>query len=314
MPLRRRPIVLRNWVNKMAAPVKLLTRPFRSESDFQVRRAGIIIKKNHPPADIFTERLKGWLDDKKIDITINEILPDLDILIIAGGDGTLLHVAEQAARYSIPVIGINLGNLGFLTELTEQEALPALEKIINGSVSVENRMMLKARISREVRGLHPTEYRYALNEVVISKGTLDRVMQLSTRANQDFITTYKADGLIFSTPTGSTAYNLSAGGPLVYPGLASILVTPICPFMLSSRPILLPPETRLSTCIDNGPGCYSAKIIIDGQSDWDMQEGDILEIEVAEHPLLLITSPHRDYFSILRNKLHWGITQSVRNL
>lgn len=313
MPLRQRPIVPQNWESKMAASLKLLAKPFRTESDFQVRRAGIIIKKNHPPADIFSERLKCWLVDKKIEISINEIQPDLDILIIAGGDGTLLHVAEQAARHSIPVIGINLGNLGFLTELTEQEALPALEKIINGSVSVENRMMLKTRITRDVRGLQPTEYRYALNEVVISKGTLDRVMQLSTRANQDFITTYKADGLIFSTPTGSTAYNLSAGGPLVYPGLASILVTPICPFMLSSRPILLPPETRLSTCIDNGPG-YSAKIIIDGQSDWDMQEGEILEIEVAEHPLLLITSPHRDYFSILRNKLHWGITQSFRSL
>jgi NAD+ kinase len=297
----------------MAAPLKLLTRPFRTVTDFQVRRAGIIIKKNHPPADIFSKKLKAWLDDKNIPVTINEIPPELDILIIAGGDGTLLHVAEQAARYSIPVIGINLGNLGFLTELTEREAFPALEGIINGSVSVENRMMLKTRIIRDIRGLQPTEYRYALNEVVISKGTLDRVMQLSTRANQDFITTYKADGLIFSTPTGSTAYNLSAGGPLVYPGLASILVTPICPFMLSSRPILLPPETRLSTCIDNGPASF-AKIIIDGQSDWDMQKGDILEIEVAEYPLLLITSPHRDYFSILRNKLHWGIPQSFSSL
>jgi len=293
----------------MAAPLKLLAKPFHAISNFQVCRAGIITKKNHAPATLFTETLKNWLQDKKITTTVNRIEPDLDILIIAGGDGTLLHVAEQAARYSIPVIGINLGNLGFLTELTEHEAIPALEEILNGTVTVENRMMLKARITRENHGGHPTEYRYALNEVVISKGTLDRVLQLSTRANQDFITTYKADGLIFSTPTGSTAYNLSAGGPLVYPGLASILVTPICPFMLSSRPILLPPETRLSTRIDNGPH-YSAKIIIDGQSDWDMHEAEVLEIEAAEHPLQLITSPHRDYFSILRNKLHWGITQT----
>jgi NAD+ kinase len=293
----------------MAAPLKLLAKPFRTITNFQVRRAGIITKKDHAPAEIFTETLKGCLQDRKITTIINRIDPDLDILIIAGGDGTLLHVAEQAARYSIPVIGINLGNLGFLTELTEHEAVPALEEILTGAVPVENRMMLKTRIIRKDQGIQPTEYRYALNEVVISKGTLDRVLQLSTRANQDFITTYKADGLIFSTPTGSTAYNLSAGGPLVYPGLASILVTPICPFMLSSRPILLPPETRLSTRIDNGPG-YLAKIIIDGQSDWDMREDEILEIEAAEHPLQLITSPHRDYFSILRNKLHWGITQT----
>lgn len=285
----------------MAAP----RGPFRTISDFSVRRAGIIIKKNHGPADTFAEMLCNWLQSKGIVATINQIEPDLDILIIAGGDGTLLHVADLAARYSIPVIGINLGNLGFLTELTEEEAIQALEGIIAGAVTVENRMMLKARIIRENE---PTEYRYALNEVVISKGTLDRVLQLSTRADTEYITSYKADGLIFSTPTGSTAYNLSAGGPIVYPGLASILVTPICPFMLSSRPVLLPPETKLSTRIDDGPGHY-AKIIIDGQSAWDMQDDEILEIEAAEHPLQLIISPHRDYFSILRNKLHWGIPQ-----
>ncbi|MBA3005637.1 MAG: NAD(+)/NADH kinase [Proteobacteria bacterium] len=279
--------------------------PFRTVSDFSVRRAGIIIKKDHKPADAFADMLCDWLKGKGITATINQIDPDLDILVILGGDGTLLHVADQAARHSIPVIGINLGNLGFLTELTEQEALPALEEIISGAVTVENRMMLKTRIIRENK---PTGYWYALNEVVISKGTLDRVLQLSTRANTEYITTYKADGLIFSTPTGSTAYNLSAGGPLVYPGLASILVTPICPFMLSSRPVLLPPETKLSTRIDDGPGHY-AKIIIDGQSAWDMQSNEMLEIEAAEHPLQLIISPHRDYFSILRNKLHWGIPQ-----
>jgi NAD+ kinase len=282
--------------------------PFRTVSDFSVRRAGIIIKKDHAPADTFADMLGNWLRDKGIVTTINRIEPDLDILIIVGGDGTLLHVADQAARHSIPVIGINLGNLGFLTELTEHEATGALEEIITRAVTVENRMMLKTRIIR--REKQPTKYRYALNEVVISKGTLDRVLQLSTRANADYITTYKADGLIFSTPTGSTAYNLSAGGPLVYPGLASILVTPICPFMLSSRPVLLPPETKLTTRIDDGPGHY-AKIIIDGQSAWDMQEDEVLEIEAAEHPLQLIISPHRDYFSILRNKLHWGKT--IRN-
>ncbi|MDD3815250.1 MAG: NAD(+)/NADH kinase [Desulfocapsaceae bacterium] len=282
-----------------------LLHPFRIVSDFSVRRAGIIIKKDHEPADAFANMLCEWLKNRGVTATINQIEPDLDILIILGGDGTLLHVADQAARHSIPVIGINLGNLGFLTELTEQEALPALEEIISGAVTVENRMMLKTRIIRENQ---PTAYRYALNEVVISKGTLDRVLQLSTRANTEYITTYKADGLIFSTPTGSTAYNLSAGGPLVYPGLASILVTPICPFMLSSRPVLLPPETRLNTRIDDGPGHY-AKVIIDGQSAWDMQSNEMLEIEAAEHPLQLIISPHRDYFSILRNKLHWGIPQ-----
>jgi NAD+ kinase len=163
--------------------------------------------------------------------------------------------------------------------------------------------MLKASLTK---GDKTGKSRYALNEVVISKDTLDRVLQLSTRADKEYITTYKADGLIFSTPTGSTAYSLSAGGPLVYPGLASILVTPICPFMLSSRPVLLPANSLLRTSLESGFD-HKAQIIVDGQSAWAMDENDTLEIEVAKHPLQLITSPHRDYFSILRNKLHWGI-------
>jgi len=164
-------------------------------------------------------------------------------------------------------------------------------------------MMLKASLNKNgKRG----ESRYALNEVVISKGTLDRVLELSTRADREYITTYKADGLIFSTPTGSTAYNLSAGGPLVYPGVASILVTPICPFMLSSRPVLLPAHSQLRTSLEAGHD-HKVYIIVDGQPAWHMDDRDVLEIEAAKHPLRLIISPDRDYFAILRNKLHWGI-------
>ncbi|MEJ2056549.1 MAG: NAD(+)/NADH kinase [Desulfofustis sp.] len=173
------------------------------------------------------------------------ILPaDLDIAVILGGDGTLLHVAETAARHEVPVIGINLGNLGFLTELTEKETEPALRRIIGGTVTMELRSMLKARL---VSNNQPSEYRYALNDVVISKNAADRLLYLSTRADQEYITTYKADGLILSTPTGSTAYSLSAGGPLVHPGLQTTLLTPICPFMLSSRPIILPPDKTISS-------------------------------------------------------------------
>ncbi|MBU1140548.1 MAG: NAD(+)/NADH kinase, partial [Proteobacteria bacterium] len=168
---------------------------------------------------------------------------------------------------------------------------------------IENRMMLKGTLTLE--GDQSTS-RYALNEVVICKGTLDQMLEFSTRADQEHITTYKADGLIFSTPTGSTAYNLSAGGPLVYPGLASILVTPICPFMLSSRPILLPADRRLQTTLKTGHN-QKAQVIIDGQSAWNMTEENCLKIEMATQPLRLIVSPERDFFSILRNKLHWGI-------
>jgi NAD+ kinase len=272
-------------------------------SDFKVSRAGIITKIDDPEAVSYGRELVELLESRNVSTELNRIVPDLDILIILGGDGTLLHVAEKAAHFSIPVIGINLGNLGFLTELTKDESSAALDDILSGSVTMEKRQMLKAR---RIRGDSESPYSFALNEVVINKNTLDQLLLLSTSANGHLITTYKADGLIFSTPTGSTAYNLSAGGPLVHPGLSTILVTPICPFMLSSRPIILPPDQILTSQFTADRQDRSAKIIIDGQVSWDMFPGDILEIQTAEHPLHLISSKNRDYFEILRNKLQWG--------
>jgi len=280
-----------------------LSEAFRTRLTLSLKRAGIVSKKDYPPAIKLASDIAKKLEQQGIAVSMNTLSDALDVLIVLGGDGTLLHVADQAARHSIPVLGINMGHLGFLTERTEEEAIAAIDELISGTVIIENRMMLKASLTK---GEKTGKSRYALNEVVISKGTLDRVLQLSTRADKEYITTYKADGLIFSTPTGSTAYSLSAGGPLVYPGLASILVTPICPFMLSSRPVLLPANSLLRTNLESGHD-HKAQVIVDGQSAWAMDENDTLEIEVAKHPLQLITSPHRDYFSILRNKLHWGI-------
>ena len=280
--------------------------PFKTSVKLQLRNAGIITKKNDVPAKTYALTLTDWFEKRGISVAINEISPDLDIIIVLGGDGTLLHIAEQAARYSIPVLGINLGNLGFLTELTESETVDALEYILSNEVTIENRLMLKAHI---VRDAEPGDYRYALNDVVINKNVIDRLLNLSTTADDRYITTYKADGLIFSSPTGSTAYNLSAGGPLAHPGLAIILVTPICPFMLSSRPIILPSDKVVRTRLDNRDNGDNAQVIIDGQPVWEMKEGDLLQIETAEHALRLIVSSTRDYFTILRTKLHWGFQE-----
>ncbi|MEN8198648.1 MAG: NAD(+)/NADH kinase [Thermodesulfobacteriota bacterium] len=283
-----------------------LSEPFRTTRKFSLKCAGIVTKKEYPPAADLAAVLAKRLEQQGISVSIGEITDDMDVLIVLGGDGTLLHVADQAAHHSIPVLGINMGNLGFLTERTELEALAAIDELTSEAVTIENRMMLKASlVGEEKKG----KSRYGLNEIVISKETLDRVLELSTSADQEYITTYKADGLIFSTPTGSTAYNLSAGGPLVYPGLASILVTPICPFMLGSRPILLPPHSRLRTSLEAEQG-HRAQVIVDGQPAWSMGDQDSLLVEAAKHPLRLIISPHRDYFDILRNKLHWGIGQA----
>jgi len=282
---------------------------FRSLSNFSVRSIGIITKRADKPAADFAEELEEWLKKRQVSVDINTIHPQQNILVVLGGDGTLLRIAEQAARYSIPVIGINLGHLGFLTELTREEAKQSLEAILSASVNVENRMMIKAAVEK---GNQTTTLGYALNDVVISKNSLDRILNLFTTANGELITTYKADGLIFSTPTGSTAYNLSAGGPLVYPGLASILVTPICPFMLGSRPILLPSKITIATTIDESNHAGSANIIIDGRPSGKLHKDERITIQTAEHPLQLIVPPHRDYFSILRNKLHWGSHQTTR--
>lgn len=280
---------------------------FRNTINLQLNLIGIITKKDDQKARNYAQDLCKWLTKKNIETRVDEIQSDLDMIIVLGGDGTLLHIAELAARHAIPVLGINLGNLGFLTEFREDETFSAIENILRNKVVIENRLMVRTRL---FSGEKMSVSRYALNDVVISKNVSDRLLHLSTRAGKEYITTYRADGLIFSSPTGSTAYNLSAGGPLVYPGLETITVTPICPFMLSSRPIILPAMKDLVTTYVSDAQHERALVIIDGQPFCEMTPGDKLQISVAKHPLQLIVSENRDYFSILRNKLHWTISSS----
>jgi NAD+ kinase len=280
-------------------------KPFREQVNLNIRQVGIVTKRDDARPEAYAAMLTTWLNERNITCMRNDIKPDLDMVIVLGGDGTLLHIAEKAARHAIPVLGINLGNLGFLTELTEDETFTAIESILHGRVTVENRLMLKTRV---ISGEQSSQYRHCLNDVVITKNVLDRLLNLATTADQEYITTYKADGLIFSSPTGSTAYNLSAGGPLVYPGLATITVTPICPFMLSSRPIILPADKLIKTRFIGRDNTEKAQIIIDGQAVWQLKPGDELEVATATHALRLVISSTRDYFTILRNKLHWGVS------
>jgi NAD+ kinase len=274
----------------------------------EVKKVGIILRKNSEEPKVIAEELRVWFAEREIDTVIDQVSEDLDLLVILGGDGTLLQVAEQASSFAIPVVGINLGDLGFLTEVASSERLEALDAILSGGLQYENRMMLKVRLCSD--GCE-SEWFHALNDVVITKGDIDQLIRLGAWADQDYITTYRADGLIFSTPTGATAYNLSAGGPIVHPNLNSILVTPICPFMLDSRPVLLSPETKLTTRLVGGSG--NVKVIIDGKVIWDMRENDVLEVRSADKPLQLIGSPQKDYFEILRNKLNWGGSERVRS-
>jgi NAD+ kinase len=275
----------------------------------KIYKAGIILKKNSERPRQIAGELVNWFSAKGIETVLDQVTADLDVLVILGGDGTLLHVADKASKHEIPVIGINLGGLGFLTAVAEDERIEALTSLLEGTVSIEERMLIKTRLRKgSADTAESTEYHYALNDVVISKGNIDQIIRLSTWADQEYITTYRADGLIFSTPTGSTAYNLSAGGPIVQPGLPSLLVTPICPFMLESRPVLLAPDVQLVTKLVSKVN--DVKVIVDGRLTWEMQENFQLEVKVAEKPLLLISSPQKGYFEILRNKLNWGGSES----
>ena len=269
----------------------------------RVRSVGIITRKDSPQVLEKGKELAVWFEKRSIKARIDAIEPDMDMLTIMGGDGTLLHVADQASHYNIPVVGINLGDLGFLTEIAEQEMYPALQQILSGQVQIEERMMLKANLLG-ADGTPRGEAAFSLNEVVIVKGSSEPVMRLGCWADEEYVTTYKADGLIISTPTGSTAYNLSAGGPIAHAELYTILVTPICPFMLESRPVLLSPRTRVTCQLE--PPSTNVKVMVDGRIGWTMKSNDYLVVKTAAKPLRLISSPHKGYFAILRNKLNWG--------
>jgi len=272
----------------------------------KIKKVGIIVRKDSESPKVMAAELSEWFAQRGIRTVIDKVSDKLDLLVILGGDGTLLHIAGEAGRYGIPVVGINFGDLGFLTEVGRRERFAALEGILADGGREEKRMMLRVRLHSEKNS---SSWFYALNDVVITKGNIDRLIHLSCWADHELITTYRADGLIFSTPTGATAYNLSAGGPIVHPRVRSILVTPICPFMLESRPVLLSAETKLTSRLVRA-GAENVKVIIDGTSVWDMRENDALEVREAERPLRLIGSPEKGYFEILRNKLNWGVSLS----
>ena len=274
-----------------------------------IRKVGIILKKGFRKPRRIADELTSWLADRGVETVVDQVAENLDILIILGGDGTLLQIADAAARYEIPVMGINLGGLGFLTAVSARERFEALELLLQGKMRQEKRMLLKTRLLDEEHGhTSPAQYLYALNDVVISKGDIEQIIKLRTWADQEFITTYRADGLIFSTPTGATAYNLSAGGPIVQPELPCILVTPICPFMLESRPVLLSPGVTLITQLVGKAD--NVKVIVDGRFTWKITGKTRLEVKTASKPLYLISMPQKGYFEILRNKLNWGGTST----
>lgn len=266
--------------------------------------AGVVTRPDSPEVEQIGREVIAWFEKRGIRAALNQIEPAMDMVLVLGGDGTLLHVAGEASRHQLPVLGVNLGNLGFLTEVAADEMYETLETLLSeDEVRMEKRIMLSAAFINGVTG-KKSDPMHALNEVVIVKKSTEAMIRLRCWADKEYVTTYRADGLIMSTPTGSTAYNLSAGGPVVHAELDAIVVTPICPFMLESRPVLLGSQHKVTTQLLAPAG--QVKVIVDGALQWTITENDYLLVQKASKPLLIISSPWKSYFNILRSKLNWG--------
>ena len=288
-----------------------------------MKRIGIIAKQNKPEAIPVVRNLVEWLQPKKIEVYVEEgmmkqfhpplagphlnsveredIPTKAEMIIVLGGDGTLLSVARLVGDHDVPILGVNLGGLGFLTEITLEELYRVLEKVVQGDFITDERVVLNASVVR--RGERMAEF-IVLNDAVINKGALARIIDLETTINGEYLTTFKSDGLILSTPTGSTAYNLSAGGPIVYPSLHCIIITPICPHTLTNRPIMIPDDVEIRATLKTKQ--QEVILTLDGQQGFTLEFEDIVEVKKAEGHIFLIKSPYRHYFEVLREKLKWG--------
>jgi len=224
-----------------------------------------------------------------------------DLLIVLGGDGTLLSAARLAAAHQVPILAVNLGGMGFLTTVPQDELYQILEEIFSEKHRVSERVLLEARIVRDGAVIRR---QIALNDAVLNKAALARIMDVVLRVDGEYVTTYKADGLILSTPTGSTAYSLAAGGPIVYPTVESFVVTPICPHTLTNRPLVIPDTAKIE--IDFQSEDAAVFLTLDGQIGIELARGDHIVVRKAQEKLRLVRPAKKTYFEILRSKLKWG--------
>ena len=287
-----------------------------------VRRVGILAKSHLAAAAPHLVEIAGWLKARGAEAVFETetaalaagealqaaerkaLAAQADMVLVLGGDGTLLSMADSigAAGSRIPILGVNFGSLGFLTEITLPELRASLEAALDGRARIEERMMLRAATAR---GSRPFAQHVALNDVVVTKGARSRMIDLSVHVGDEFVTRVKADGLIVATPTGSTAYNLAAGGPIVAPSMDALILTPIAPHTLTNRPIVIPAAApvRVQPVMDNRDEVF---VTFDGQEGFQLQAGDEIEVTRSETPLRLIKPSTRSYFEVLRTKLKWG--------
>jgi NAD+ kinase len=226
---------------------------------------------------------------------------DARLIIVLGGDGTLLSVARQLKGKEVPILGVNLGGLGFLTEISMEELPEMLASFLIGRYSLSRRMMLRVAVRRKGEEVFDIS---VLNDAVITKDALARIIDIETYVNEEYLTTYRGDGLILSTATGSTGYSLAAGGPLLYPSLPHTVVTPICPHMLTNRPIILPEDAALQATLLSKD--ERVILTLDGQVGFPLEFADEVAVKKSAYSVYLVTSESRGYFEVLRTKLKWG--------
>ena len=260
-----------------------------------------IIKDYGTNNDICLDEASAQIIGYKKSFELEHVGDGADFIIVLGGDGTLLSVSRNLKGRDVPILGVNLGGLGFLTEISVEELPSMIEKILQGDYDVSRRIMLDVKVRREKEDVFEFSI---LNDAVITKDALARIIDIETYVNDEYLTTFKGDGLIVSTPTGSTGYSLAAGGPLLYPSMKNIIVTPICPHMLTNRPIILPEEAAIRAILMS----MDEKVILtlDGQVGFPLKYFDEVIVKKSPHTISLIKSSSKGYFEILRTKLKWG--------
>jgi NAD+ kinase len=278
---------------------------------------GILTKPKFPHMKSVLAHLVTWLRehgkdallDPKLAASIGEpasrhkgkLVDKADLVLVLGGDGTLLSAARMVEERGVPILGINMGGLGFLTEVGGEHLFKTLERVFAKDFYIEERLMLRARLDR--RGARIAQAT-VLNDVVVTKGELSRMIAMRIEIDGRFVTSLRGDGLILSTPTGSTAYSMSAGGPIVSPAVNALVITPICPHTLTHRPLLVPGTATLAVTLTSHD--KGAMVTFDGQAGVAMREGDTVTIKPSQHKTRLIRFPERTYYDVLRRKLKWG--------
>ena len=283
----------------------------------KIKKIGIVANIEKEKIADHVRSLKKWLEERGVKVFLeneisgktaldgglkwDELARKSELVVVLGGDGTMLRTARCLTGYKVPILGINMGSFGYLTEVNLNEIHSTLKLIISGKLVTEKRMMLDVSIKH---GKTVTNVGSVLNDAVINRGDLSRMNELELEVNGRYLTTYKGDGLIVSTPTGSTAYSLSAGGPIVFPGKDLIIINPICPHTLTNRPIIFSEDSSMKITLwskDKG-----AMLTLDGQEAYRIKSGDVVTVKGSRHATMLVLSPYRSYGEILRSKLGWG--------